>query len=71
MAVKNRNITKQNADMMVLDLQKYQKNCPVGTLNANLRKQCANLVNMPDWHIWIKRSEIKWRKNFWLSFRHE
>ena len=50
-----------------LDLQKYQKNCPVGTLNAN-RKQCANLVNMPDWHIWIKCSEIKWRKNFWLQY---
>ena len=48
-----------------------KKNCPVGTLNANLRKQCANLVNMPDWHIGIKRSEIKWRKNFWLSVRHE
>ena len=29
-------------------------NVPIGTLNANPRKQCANLVNMPDWHIRIR-----------------
>ena len=46
----------------ILDLQKCIKmHCC--NLNANLRKQCANLINMPDWPIWIKRSEIKWRKN--------
>ena len=65
-----KNVSNKLFKISCLDLQKYQKKCPVGTLNAS-RKQCANLVNMPDWHIWIKRSEIKWRKNFWLSFRHE
>ena len=54
-----------------LGLQTYKKTSPVGTVNANLHKQCANLVNMPDWLIWIKCSEITWGKNFWSSFRHE
>ena len=32
----------------------FENSCPpVGILNANLPKQCPNLGNMPDWHIWI------------------